>query len=259
MLDYNPDAPGDDLQSLSANGPSLSFDDHNRSFYFINSQRLLHWVSARRSAALFVHGESDSGQSRMSALGFAGARLAAELEMIRSPAVVPLYFFCSRHASREKSWETPAGVLNSLLEQLLTRCGALDLTDTLNLGNFDPGSVSDVFDRFASALLRVQPGTTVFCVVDDLSVYLDSREASGEAKRLVRRLLSLVRSRRRKMPYRFKLLLTVANRLHSSVVQGMRDIEILILPCSLPNAGEYNLLKWDKVIARQLECLTEPK
>ena len=263
-LDYDQDAAGADLVSLHTLGPTLSRDDQERSIYVTKSEKLAKWVAAERSTVLLVNGNG-RGIQRRSALGFVCARLSFALEQIRAPGgskverpdVVPLYFFCGQHASGDQSWETPAGVLNSLIVQLLTRCRDLDLTKTLKLGKFDNEDVQEVFHYFESAIAKVPADTTVLCVIDGLSFYLDDSEVSDEAERLVRRLMRLVRAKSRKRPCTFKLLLTASNQLHASEVEELGEGEILNVPSVLPFTGGFTAMKWNLGVGQQLESLAE--
>ena len=244
-------------------GPSLSRDDQERAIYLTKSDKLARWLTSERSTVLLVNG-SARGVQRRSAFSFVCARLVFALEVIRAPEgtlerpdVVPLYFFCGQHAAGGYTWESPSGILNSLLAQLLTQCRGLDLSKVGAMGSFDNEEVEDVFERFDGALKRVPVDTTVYCIIDGLGFYLDDNEVSDEAERLVRRLLRLVRSKTRKRRCTFKLLLTASNRLHSEEADGLKREEVLNVPGTLPYTGGFTAMKWNLSVGQQLERLAE--
>lgn len=268
MLDYDRNAVATDLVHLYKRGPTLPRDGQERSIYFIRSEKLGNWISATRSAALLVNGKSVSNE-RMSPLSFACARLVSALQRIRSPDgsaapdrpdIIPLFFFCGQHWDAERSWESPSGVLNSLLAQLITQCRDLKLAKTLRMGRFDSGDVEDVFARFEGALAKVPWGTTVLCVVDGLSTYLDKddRGVVEEAELLIRHFLDLVRSKSRKRHYTFKFLLTATGRLHSTEAEMTDDeerMEVLSIPECLPYTGGFTEMRWHLNAEEQLESI----
>ncbi|KAL6415705.1 hypothetical protein AUP68_02272 [Ilyonectria robusta] len=260
-LDYDADAAGADLMANYTLGPNLSLDDQNRGIYVIKAKALAAWVNAERSAALVINGNAGSIKRR-SAMSFVCARLVYALEQIRSPPggssragtpdVVVLYFFCGQHASGDYSWETPSGIVNSFLAQLLTQCKHLDLTKVTGRGSFDSGDMKAVLKRLYYVLGQLPAETTVFCVIDGLSYYVDNDKTSDDADKLIKKLLKLARGKSRNR-YAFKLLLTVPNRLHGSAVESLGDDEVLDIPSNPPKAGGFTAMKWNLSAGCELE------
>jgi hypothetical protein len=264
QLDYDPDVAGADVVTNYTLAARLSREDQERSLYVIKSAALASWVTAERSVALVIHGNARSVQ-RKSALSFVCARLVYALDQIRAPGgsshadrpnVLPLHFFCGQHATSDHSWETPSGVLNSLLAQLLTQCKNVDLTKATSLGSFDSDDMKAVSKRFECVFAQLPPQTTIFCVIDALSFYVDNDETSRDAERLIKRLIKLARGKSQKRCV-FKLLLTAPIRLHASEVESLSNDEVLSVPMSLPNTGGFTAMKWDLSVGRQLDELAE--
>ncbi|KAK0621936.1 hypothetical protein B0T17DRAFT_655880 [Bombardia bombarda] len=263
QLDYDRHAAGADLTSNCILGPTLLRDDQERSVYVIKSAKLAAWVTAGRSTTLIVNGNAQDGSQRTSAMAFVCGRLVFALEQLRSPGpgrvsrpdIVPLYFFCGRHASSDRSWETPSGILNSLLAQLLTRCKDLDLAKAFGMGGFDSDDVAAVFRRFGGALAQLPSGTTVVCVIEGLPFYLNNGETSDDAEELLRELLKLGGKARksRRMACVFKLLLTATKRFHTDETDALDDDKVLNIPVRLPSTGGFNEMKWHLGIGQQLE------
>jgi hypothetical protein len=169
--------------------------------------------------------------------------------------IIPLYFFCGQHAAGDHSWETPSGVVNSLLAQLLTQCKDLDLTKAVGLGSFDSDDVKAVFRRFEYVLAQLSSEITVFCILDGLSFYL-ADETLDDAEELIRWLFKLAKGEsHRKQSCVLKLLLTAPNRFHPSEVSGLSNSDILTAPSNPPNTGGFTSMKWTSGVGRQLNHL----
>ncbi|OAL21622.1 hypothetical protein AYO22_08018 [Fonsecaea multimorphosa] len=263
-LDYDPDITGADVVSNYILGSDLSREDEERSLFVIKSQLLADWVEAEDSVALLVNGNAKRAD-RKSALSFVCARLVYALDQIRSPpagsskvdapGLVPIHFFCGRHDTGDESWESPAGIVNSLLAQLLTQCKDVSLARAAKLGDFDSGDIKEVFARFKAVLNELPAGTTVFCVIDAISFYIDKNKTEGDAKWLVVKLLRLAR---RSPPTNavFKLLLTAPTWLRMPDLD-LEKGEILSVRTPLPNTGGFSAMKWDLGVGRRLEELNE--
>lgn len=161
-----------------------------------------------------------------------------------------MHFFCGKHASKDHSWETPSGILNSLLAQLLEQCSGLDLTKTLDLGNFRDDSVRTVCKHFECAVAEVPAGTTVLCIIDNLSLYLCNSDMEIEVDRLIYRLLWLVRNKAKKGACEVNVLITAANQLSSDQVEKMDENEVLNVPNMLQRNTGYADTKWHHLLGK---------
>jgi len=242
-------------------------ENQERSLYVIRSSELSRWVQSKRSTSLIIHGNSKR-VTRKSGLSFVCARIVYVLDQIRAaspppnsksdvPSIIPLYFFCGQHVTPRESWESPAGIINSLLAQLLTHCKKADLSKAAKLGRFDSGEVDEVMERFEKVLHRLPPNTMVFCVIDGLSFYVDEDETKEDAEYLIDSLTELVETNNRsKNRPIFKLLVTAPARLRvDEEVWG--DSKVLRLPDTVPNTGGFTAMKWDMAIGKRLNALGE--
>lgn len=266
QLDYDIDATGADIVKNFEVGRDLSKDDQERSLHVIKSTVLAKWVQRDRSGVLVINGQAPK-VTRKSAMSFVCARLVFALNMIRSgsqngspqgdagrPDVVPLYFFCGQHTSLCETWESPSGIINSLLAQLLTHCNDVDLTRVTKPGrDFDNSDVENVFSLFKDILKQLSAETTIFCVLDAVSFYVDGEDTTNDAVFLVEKLIQLSKKKSTKGPV-FKLLLTAPKRLHipwlDSVSSGK---ELINVPISLRNTGGFTAMKWNDGLGRQLD------
>jgi hypothetical protein len=227
---------------------------------------LADWVEAEVSTVLVINGNANR-VDRKSALSFVCARLVYALDNIRSPPesgrrvvhpdIVTLHFFCGQHDTGDESWESPAGIVNSLLAQLLTQCRDVEMNWTAVLSSkVDSGSVKEVFDRFKIVMKLLPVRTTVFCVIDGISFYINKHETEMDSKWLVNKLLRLTR---RLTPHKhatLKLLLTAPTYLHMTNLE-LGDGELLSVKSVLPNTGGFTSMRWDLGVGQQLERLAE--
>lgn len=234
-------------------GSDLSRENQERSLFVIESPILATWVKSERSAVLVVNGYSKRIEPK-SALSFVGARLVYTLDQIRTgaefaaastarPDIITLHFFCGQHISGEETWESPAGVVNSLLAQLLKQCKGIDITRLAKIPrDFDNTDIEETFSLFDATFKLLPPDSTVFCVVDALSFFVDSDDMCQDAKFLAASLIGLANKRSPKRPI-FKLLLTAPNRLRVAEVDELKtDKEVINVPPSLPNTGGFTAL-----------------
>ncbi|OIW24490.1 hypothetical protein CONLIGDRAFT_648639 [Coniochaeta ligniaria NRRL 30616] len=259
-LDYDPDAVATDVETNYRLGSDLSIEDQERSLFVIQSTKLADWVWSRHSTSLVVNGGARR-VTRKSALSFACARIVYVLDQIQAPlvrdtgipAIISLHFFCGQHVRREQSWESPAGVVSSLLAQLLTQCREADLSRATKMGDFDGREIEEVWARFEKVLGRLPAGATVFCVVDALSFYVDDDETAEDAEFLVRRLVELASEGSKKRPV-FRLLLTAPARLRVGE-EVLRKSVVLSVPATLPKTGGFTAMKWKRGVGKHLDAL----
>lgn len=224
----------------------------------IRSPVLAAWMTATESSALVMNGGSSDVRWR-SAVSFVCARLVYALDQMQSSkeaeevkTFVPLYFFCGEHSSFDHSWETPSGVLNIILAQLLTHCRKdIDASLANELGPFDTGDVKALFKRLDAILAQLPALTTIVCVIDSVSFYLNDSRTEHDAELLTKYLLRLARHRSSKRCI-FKLMLTAPNRVQSVATEDLEEGEVINVPRSLPNTGGFTAMKWNSGISQRL-------
>ncbi|KAJ2994816.1 hypothetical protein NUW58_g1450 [Xylaria curta] len=255
-LKYDPDVIGVDVASNYVLGNDLPMRDQERSVFVMKSKPLEDWVLAESSTSLVVNGNAQY-ITRKSALSFVCARLIYTLDGLRGlgasfevqrPEIVPIHFFCGQHDTKVKGWESPEGVMNSLLAQLLLQCKHLGIARVPKLGKVDSSDLCSIFSCFKTVFYELPLGVTVFCIVDDISVYLASHEK--QARWLISSLLEFSREETSGRP-RFKVLLTAQCWLRMSS-KGLGDVEVLSVPQGLPSTGGFSGMRWDMTIGKQL-------
>lgn len=247
----------------------MTKDEQERCLYAIKSAALARWVRSERSSVLVINGHG-SGVKRKSGLSFLCARLVYSLDKIRfgdepgsstvvRPEIVPIHFFCGQHLHNDdsESWESPSGVINSLLVQLVSQCTDIDpsRSTALRISDIDNSEVGDVFEFFRLSIKQLPSNSIVYCIVDAMSFYTNNDQVSKPAQRLLKGLLKLTKTSKKNPKSRavFKLLLTAPSRLRTEEVDGVDDEQVLNVPKTLPNTGGFTAMKWDTAMGWQLE------
>lgn len=280
-LDYDLSATTADLLNMYKIGPTMSRDDQERSVHVARSEKLAAWVYAPRSTALLVSGGC-STTSHCPAMPFVCARLVAALLHLRTNpnsaqprpnvgSVVPLCYFCGEHVPKGPGGgrDTPSGVANSLLAQLVALCVAktgeadIDVRPALGLGKAKSSDVKSVLHSFGAVLQQLPADTTVFCVLDGLSLYLNDEQTRAAATQLLQGLLRLTRTAPSDGPQiacAFKLLLTAPWRFSSHVTSVLAIGEkTLDVPHQLPPTGGFTAMKWHLSMGQQPERAFKPQ
>lgn len=261
-LSYEKDVPRADTRSNLRHAMSLSREDQDRAVYMMQSELLQSWLRTTRSSALLVNGRAYNSGSRRSPLSFVCAKLSNALRQARrsgstqwEASIIDLHFFCGEHEDwRDNPDNGPAGVLNSLLAQLLTHYKQYDLTLIKHLSTLDPFDVKALGRVFGQLLSQLPSTMMVFCIIDGLSLY-DDEERKEDAEKMLSKLISLTR---RTGGCIFKLLLTAATELRLPTVEKLdEEEEVLRIPEVLEKGDGFTDMKWDMGAGRDIADLAE--
>ena len=237
---------------------SMTLEDQDRAVFMMQSRRLQSWLTSTKSSALLVNGGAYNFQSQKSPLSFVCAKLSLALRrarksgsLISKSLVVDLNFFCGEHDSwRENPVNGPAGALNSLLAQLLTRYKQFDLKHVRKIKNLEPDDVITLCEIFEDLLDQLPHPIVVFCIIDNLQCYADERKKDTEI--MLRELVSF--TRKVKGHCIFKLLVTAPIDLGLDAVYELdRDREIFQIPERLEKGGGFTEMKWDMGLKEDIE------
>lgn len=198
------------------------------------------------SATLIINGNSDACQLR-SPLTFVCSRLVYTLDYLRKKTpgdknhIAALRFFCGEHATGDDKMNNPVSIMNNLLSQLLLSFKFLDVEDVIKLGKFESSDLRALCRRFQH-VLRLLPSTAmVFCVIDNLPLFLNDARISDETESLLHWLLRLVHHKNaHKNACVFKLLLTAPGQFNNSELDELADLDSLNVPESVPQSGGFS-------------------
>jgi hypothetical protein len=242
---------------------NLSLEDQDRAVYMMQSGPLQNWLQATNSSALLVNGGAYSSGQR-SPLSFVCAKLSNALRQARKHGsvalesmIIDLHFFCGEHVNWRDSLDNgPAGVLNSLLAQLLTRYTLFDVSLIKHLKKLESDDTKALGNLFGKLLTQLPSKKMVFCIIDGLSFYEDE-ERMEDCEQLLRRLISLTRRLESDGSCIFKLLLTAPTELRLNAVDKLDEEEILRIPEGLEKGGGFTDMKWEMGAGQDIVDLSE--
>lgn len=268
-LDYDTEVAGKDVMSNFQNGPTLTKDEQERCRCAITSPKLTHWIESKRSSLLVINGNGTG--PRKSGLSFLCARLVYSLDRMRGdetdpktivrPEIVPIHFFCGQHLhnDRSKTWESPRGVVNSLLAQLIAQCKNIDVSKLKEARytklDKSKSKVKEVLQIFRLLIKQLPPHFAVFCVIDGLSFYANNDDISKATRLLVNGLLELFETSQEESKSHpvFKLLLTAPTTLRLDVVDDLNKKQVLKIPKRQPDKGGLNAIQWERELEKHLK------
>lgn len=252
-LSYNKSILRNDMRENLRHAMNLSLGEQDIAVYMMRSTKLQDWLRIPRSSVLMVNNVVHSSASYRSPLGFVCAKLVNAIRQASKPknaslesTVINLHFFCGEHTDwRDTLDNGPAGVINSLLAQLLTHYQDFDRSIIKFLKNLEPDDTESLGNIFGKLLAQLSISTMVFCTIDGLSFYTDE-ERSEDCERLLGKLIRLTRRLETKGGCVFKLLLTVPSELRLSAIDDLdQEDEVLRIPEGLEKMGGFTEMKWD--------------
>ncbi|MCJ1433728.1 hypothetical protein MMC27_003092 [Xylographa pallens] len=152
---------------------------------------------------------------------------------------------------------TPAGIINSFLGQLLKRCKHVDLSSVTKLGEFARNDMDAACKRFQKVLFTLPRHIVVFAIIDGLSYYADDPEREEDTDKLLRLLIKLTKHRKKHSSgYILKLFLTAPRRLQSGAVARLGEDEILDVSERLPKGGGFTDMQWSLGMGQQVDGMS---
>ena len=136
----------------------------------------------------------------------------------------------------------PAGMMRSLLAQLILSYNAFKLTTLKRLQDTDPSSAEELSTIFASLIEQLPRRYLVFCIIDALTLYEDSPARCGAGAAATRILLQAM-ERCRAKGCMFKVLITCPG--SSRVLyREFEEEEIVWMPKRVDPQGGLTEVKW---------------
>ncbi|KAL1854920.1 hypothetical protein Daus18300_011240 [Diaporthe australafricana] len=141
------------------------------------------WLLDKNSGSLLVDGHCGEHMSHMiSPLSvFCATLVQSLLDMSLNSQDMVLYFFCGQHVYADGPLSGPQGLIRSLTAQIILGLGSRHIAPELEFLRELPGLASsshpeDIDIRtvgriFSGLLSQLPPGTSVHCVVDDISQF----------------------------------------------------------------------------------------
>lgn len=236
---------------------ALPKHDQDRVVAIMRSHKLQKWITATDSSALFINA-NHKGSARKQPTSFICAKLANSLMLSPKNAQsehrmsLALAFFCGEHLQKDDPDSGPAGMMRSLLAQLLLAYRDFDLRTIQRMQDLNYDDVNDLCDIFDLLIMQLPHYIVVFCVVDAISFYEDSPTVCEEASIVVRTLVDGV-EQTKESGCTFKLLL-MSPWNSRTLYKDMLDQEgdVIWMPAKVPAQGGFTALKWSASVESNL-------
>ena len=255
-LDYESSVPATDIKSLLRIAWTLSKPAQDRAVTLMQSPKLHEWLKAPFSSILFVNGNFSTSERR-SPLSFVCAKLMDSLQpRDRQPHVKGIHahaFFCGQHLSPSDPDTGSAGLMRSLLSQLLV-CSdhTFKLSTIEKLRKIDPSDVGGLCDIYYSLITQLPSYTTVFCLIDALSFHEDNKQRCKEALTVIQTLVDLIESPSDSQRCIFKALLTCPGASRTLYKEVTRKEDVVWMPKKLSGQGGFTSMKWTASAGRDV-------
>ncbi len=178
----------------------------------MRSPKLRAWITKPESSALFVNGNQDL-TSKLYSTSFVSTKLVNSIQTTRAATrekgqvTLVISYFCAKHSLPKDSIGRPTGMMGSLIAQLLYGYPRFDHDVNKYLQVMDYDDIHDLCNVFELLIDRLPHGKVVFCIIDAIAFYEESKRKREDAKIAVKKLAELA-DRRTIEACVFKLLLT---------------------------------------------------
>lgn len=161
--------------------------------YLSEISEFRHWLLARDSYSLLVDGHCSENMSQgTSPLSvFCATLVQSLLDIPPCLADMVLYFFCGQHIDDNGPLPGPQGLLRSLTAQIILGLESRHIIPSLNFLRDLPGLASNYRPKdidirtvgrvFSGLISQLPPGTTVHCIIEDISAFETALDGWAEA------------------------------------------------------------------------------
>lgn len=243
VLHHESDSAEKDLEVCRRSLSSMNLADQSRALWTLNSSKVRNWVLNPTHKTLIINNCGTHTKIK-SPLTYVCARLLASLKATQP--VISIHFFCGKHTSQATDADaTPTGMLNSLLAQLLAQYPHFRISsDDLAALNEHRDDADSLARFFAGLIAQLPYPTTVFCIIDNLSLFEDPARRA-DALVVLRQLLACAEH----VPGAgciFKALVTSSTRMRDLPENVGRE-DVLNVPASVPSQNLFSLSKGQRM------------
>ena len=242
-----------DLELVHRQGGALDFASYSQAQWLFQHDKFQIWLISANPQILLINGNMEEHAiDRVSPTSHICALL---LRTLANTQAVSIHFFCGQHTSWADPYTGVKGLLRSLIVQLISLFD-FDLifinkrTYRDQLRRHDTGQLCDLFET----LLRQVPiDTTIFCVVDGISLF-ETDHLREETDLLVYRLRTLIEDE--ELNAVFKLIMTSAH-MSRQVCHQLHPSDSLTIPQD--HGGDRRALTERQIMLQPRRPLQEPE
>jgi hypothetical protein len=165
-----------DMDVISDSAALVNRRDQGRAEQLVSHPKFRQWVVKTSPAELLIHGHMRPSRTSVSPLSLFAASIVGSLRNI--DRFCSIAFFCGQHTDSDDPLTGGAGIIKSLIAQLLAqRCfDDADLAHisqrvNLSLLKRDTEKIQELCKLFALLVRRLRSDTTLFCVLDSVNLY----------------------------------------------------------------------------------------
>ena len=175
-----------DLEYVLRQGRNINVSDQSQALSLLQTQQFPDWIAAQRSTVLLADGNMDSAVARVSPMSLLCASLV--LGVLDNRPAISLHYFCGLHVASNSPLYGPAGLIRSLLMQLLLVSKVIDVDGEslivdytmFNLNFIDTRRYHEDLESHNIAALshtlkelidQLPLDIFVFCIIDGINLY----------------------------------------------------------------------------------------
>ena len=245
LLEFDIELLPNDVESTFRNVWILPLSGQDRAATIMASPQLHTWLTTPQPSALFINGNHDAS-ARQSPLSYICGKLIDSMSSAGGnsthPSIFACAFFCGQHMDLDDPATGPAGMMRSLLAQLLLSHSAFKLTIIKRLLNIDPSEIGELCNAFADLIAQLPRRYVVFCIIDGMTLYEESPTRCEAAAEATRTLLEVMESCKTK-GCMFKLLVTCPGS-SRTLYREFDEEEIIWMPKKVDPHGGLTEAKW---------------
>ena len=222
--------------------------------------RLHVWIREYNSAILMVNGNFNPSAHR-SPFSFVCAKLVDSIQPSPSrfesepgpPWITAHSFFCGQHLPSKGQEGSVAGIIRSLIAQILTEpCMHFARSTSLEILRISVFDIDALCDIYSTLVMQIPPHMTVFCVIDALTFQEDSKARCRDAIMLVQTLADLTQSCVGDRHCIFKVLLTCPG-VSRSLYKELAKRDVIWMPKTVVSRGGFTSMKWNASARKDLD------
>lgn len=219
---------------------SLSKLASDRLAVILRSPKFQDWMASPVSEVLFINCASHgSVQDNSAAFLCAHFVHAVQTSFAKSGA---LSFFCKEHSKDTDPYYGAAGLLKSLLGQLLLRFPDLDYSHMKKRAWKKVIDVDSLYDATESLLSQLAPEVVLFCAIDGINLYEEHESVYDEVEELIEFLVDLSQ---RPDGCAFKLIMTCSWNSHKLYkLMPSQDQNVLWIPSNVTSQVRLTSTSW---------------
>jgi len=253
FLSFNPSDAYKHLDNGVRSIESLPRSTQDRVAAIIQAPQFQNWIASPASEALFINYNSQASASESPSF-YLYSKLHDSVHQGPGSSLM-LSFFCRSHIEPGDLYFGAAGMVRSLIGQLLDKVPQLPFQDLVPRDPAKAKSVSFLCGLLEDLILRLPPDAVVFCAIDSINIHEENNSTYEEFEEVVETLVQ-IRERTASAGCAFKLIIACSwnsHRLYKLIPDQKR--EVMWLPVKVPHQGGLTTARWKAIMEKNLRLL----